>query len=51
MKTSYLNKKLILQKSTVTVLTGLQTIKGGNGKNDTYTVRTTTITAPDDTGS
>ena len=51
MKTSHINKKLTLNKMTVAVLTNPQTVKGGNGngKNETNTVRTTTITDP--TGS
>lgn len=50
MKTSD-NNKLTLKKMTVTILKNPHTIKGGgSGKNDTYTVRITTITNPD-TGS
>jgi len=46
MKTSNINKKLTLNKMTITVLRNPETVKGGNGdiKNDTNTVRTTTVT-------
>lgn len=51
MKSSSINKKLTLNKMNIAVLTHPETIKGGNGngKNETNTVRTTTITNP--TGS